>query len=362
MKIGCALFTRRRNLAVGMLCLILSGASGAQAYIASYGLSPASPAVDLGVQPLGYPSGVISAVMRHDRILQKVLADAGQPFKTPAFKRGADMLPLLANQSLDSGLLGDTPTLMAASAGHVWIAALAKQSSTAIVVRGETHLSGLAGKRIGYVEASSAHYTLLQGLALAHLGESQVTLVSMGVDDMPGALERGEVDAFVAWEPAPSVALGMSEKNRIVFRGQSTDYLVIERAFERRSPQTARHLVAGFVRAIEWMRRSQHHVEKAAQWAMAEGQAFSGKPATLPVAQIVAITRREILNVPSAPAILLNPDAPPLKNEFRFLSKLGKLPAQGTWDNVEAAFAYDGLTRVLAQARAFQITTFDYED
>lgn len=362
LKTGLARRLTRHLLAASVLALCVPGPSGAEEYFDRYGLSPASPAVDLGVQPLGYPSGVISAVMRRDRILQKTLADSKQALRTHPFRRGADMVALLAGRRLEAGLLGDMPTILAASTGNVWVVGLVKQTSTAIVAKGDVQVRGLAGKRIGYVETSSAHHTLLQGLASAGLGESQVKLASLRIDAMPDALERGDIDAFAAWEPAPSIALGNSDKNHIVFRGLSTDYFVIERDFAQRSPQAALQLVAGFLRAIEWMRRSQRNVDQAARWTLADGAAFSGKPVSLPVAQIAAITHREILDIPSAPTVLSSPGAPPLKNEFQFLTRLGKLPAGGKWENVEAAFGYDGLARVMAEARAFQTRSFDYED
>jgi ABC-type nitrate/sulfonate/bicarbonate transport system substrate-binding protein len=334
----------------------------AQAYFDAYGLASESPTVDVGVQPLGYPSGVISAVMQRDRILKKTLLDAKLPLKMHPFRRGADMLGLLSERKLDAGLLGDMPTILAASVGRVVIVGLVKQTSTAIVARGTNQVAGLSGKRIAFVEASSAHHTLLQGLASAGIAQSQVNLVPLGVGDMPEALERGDVDAFAAWEPAPTIAMGKSEKNHIVFRGQSSDYFVLEQDFVQRSPQAARHVVASFYRAIEWMRRSPANLNRAARWALADTTAFSGKPAQLGAVQVASITHREILSIPSAPTLLINPAAPPLKGEYQFLSGLGKLPAAAQWENVEKAFRYDGLAQVLNDARTYRLRSFDYDN
>jgi ABC-type nitrate/sulfonate/bicarbonate transport system substrate-binding protein len=349
-------------LTLGILTFVCSYSFGAEEYYDRYGLLPASPMIDLGVQPLGYPSGVISAVMLRDRILRKALEDAKQPLKAHAFLRGADMLGLLATQKLEAGLLGDMPTLLAASTANVWVVGLVKQTSTAIVAKGDVQVSVLVGKRIAYVPFSSAHHTLLQGLASAGVNDTEVKLIALRVDDMPGALERGEIDAFAAWEPAPTVALGNSDKNRIVFRGQSTDYFVLERDFEKRQPEAARHMVAGFFRAIEWMRRSQTNLDRAALWVMADAQALSGKSTSLSIAQIGAITRREILNIPSAPVILESSGTTPLANEYQFLAKLEKLPPGAKQENVIAAFKYDGLARVLAEAKKYQLRIFNYED
>ena len=344
------------------MLLCIPAISSAEQYFERYDLSPASSAVDLGVQPQGYPSGVISAVMQRDRILKKALANSQQTLKTHPFQRGADMLALLAEQRLEAGLLGDMPTILSASNAKVWIVGLVKQSSTAIVAKGNAQIRGLAGKRIGYVAASSAHHTLLQGLTSAGMNESQIKLIPLNVDEMPDALERGEIDAFAAWEPAPTIALARNNKNQIIFRGLSTDYFVIEQDFAKRSPQAARHLIASFVRAIDWMRHSQGNTEKAARWAMANAASFSGKPVILSIAQVAAITHREILDIPSAPTILSNPNTPPLKNEYLFLMKLGKIPQGGKWENVATALTYDGLAKVLTEPRDYQLHTYDYED
>ncbi|HSG24271.1 MAG TPA: ABC transporter substrate-binding protein [Azonexus sp.] len=363
MSLGRVVLVARKALIAGFFGVLWAASCTAEEYFDKYGLAPASAPLDLGIQPLGYPSGLISAVMHHDRILKNALIKAGHPLQTHAFRRGADMVKPLADRRLEAGLLGDMPTILAAASGSIWIVGLVKQTSTAIVAKGGTTVRGLAGKRIAYVETSSAHHTLLQGLSSAGLKESEVKLVTMGIDAMPEALERGEIDAFAAWEPGPSVALGNSEKNSIVFRGQSTDYFVIERNFATNSPEASDALIAGYVRAIEWMRRSQKNIELAARWANADAEALSGKPGTLPVAQIVAITRREILNVPSAPAILTNPNAaPPLKTEFDFLNGQKKIPASGQWKNVETALSFNGLARIMAENRKFQLSTFDYAE
>ena len=350
-------------LALFLSTLLCIAPVSAEEYFDRYDLSPALAVLDLGAQPLGYPSGVISSVMQRDRRLQAALQSMGIGSKVYPFKRGADMIGLLSDGRLEAGLLGDLPTILTASARKVWIVGLVKQTSTAIVAKGDTQVGALIGKKIAYVPISSAHHTLLQGLASAGLKEDQVTLVSMGVEAMPLALARGEVDAFAAWEPAPTIALEKSTENRIVFRGRSSDYFVLERGFEAHNPEAARVLVAGFVRAIEWMRRSQKNVGKAARWVLADGEKFAGKPMVLSVEQIVAITRREILNIPSAPVILpLSSGERPLKSEFDFLQRMGKLPKEASWENLSDSFAYEGLKRVLSERQKYQITAFDYEE
>lgn len=340
----------------------LAGTAGAQDdYVAQYGLRPGSTELDLGIQPMGVPAGVVSAVMRRDRLLQAALAERKTPLRSWPFRRGADMRPLLADQRLDAAMLGDMSTLLAAASGDVWIVGLTQQAAIALVARSGMVVGQLAGKRIGVVEASSAHLTVLQGLQAAGLSQQQVQWVFMGVADMPQALEDGQLDAFAAREPFTTIALNKNPRHRIVFRGASSDYFVLARAFARQQPQAALELIAAFVRALEWMRESQVHLEQAARWSMAESAAFSGVAPALTSAQVRAITRRELLDIPSAPTLLDSGGPPRLKAEFEFLRRLGKLPATAAWAQVEAALAYDGLASVQSDERRWRLHTYDYQ-
>lgn len=327
-----------------------------------HGLTAGAAATNVGIQPLGVPSGVISAVLARDRILQATLKERGAPLKTYSFKRGPDIVPLLADGRLEAGLLGDMPTLLAVAEGKAVIAGLIKQTSTAIVARDIAQVGELVGKRIGYVELSSAHHTLLQGLSSAGIDERQVRLVPMAVNDMPDALERGDIDAFAGWEPAPAIALAGSRGNRVLFRSLSKDFLVVDRGFVARNPEAATLLAAGLVRAVEWLRHSRGHLERAIAWANADAQAFVGKPHALSAEKIARIVHQEILDIPAAPVIPGRHKADLLKSEFEFLGRLGKLPAGAQWRHVEEALRYDGMARALADPRRYRTREFDYPE
>jgi ABC-type nitrate/sulfonate/bicarbonate transport system substrate-binding protein len=65
----------------------------------------------------------------------------------------------------------------------------------------------LAGKRVATQAKSGSHYVLERVLRRSGVSPGDVTVVDMPPDDMPGALLRGEVDAFAIHTPfADSVA------------------------------------------------------------------------------------------------------------------------------------------------------------
>lgn len=316
--------------------------------------------IDIGVQPLGYPAAMIGAVMARDGVLRQFLKSRSMTVATHPFRNGADMVPFLGSNALEFAMLGDMPTIRAAITREIDIVGLVKQSTSAVVSR-EQSLQQLKGQTIGYIPGTSAHHALLKGLRSVGLSELDVTLLAVPIDEMPEALEAGRIDAFSAWEPAPTIATAANPKNRVVYRGRSADYFVVSRQLAEQQPEVAKAVIAAFVRALYWMKKSNQNAEFAANWAIAEGQSFSGKPAGFSPRQAVDVAQREILAVPSAPLIPgLGERGSPLFSEFDFLKQLGKLPENADRTRLERAFDYRGLHEVLADPRKHQVRRDDY--
>ncbi|KAA3652324.1 MAG: hypothetical protein DWQ11_11935 [Proteobacteria bacterium] len=348
-----------------VVALIVFGAvahAGHDPVYASYDLAPRAASADVGVQPLGYPTGLVGAAMGRDRLLRHALATLGLELKTFAFRRGPDIVDRLGGQRLEAGLVGDMPTLAAIAAGDTLVAGVVKFSTSAVVSREIGLMENLRGRRIAYVEGSSAHYTLLEGLASAGLKESDVELVAMPVNDMPDALRDGTVSAFAAWEPAPAIALAQDPAHRIVFRGRSTDYLLISRQFAEAHPEAARQLTAALVRAIRWMQRRRDNIETAARWAMADGARLTSEPTQASVSQAVRITRAELLDIPALPTIPASAHGMQgLGGKLGLLQRLGKIPHTVGAAEVTQAFDYDGLAAVLSAPAKYRLNNFEYD-
>lgn len=76
---------------------------------------------------------------------------------------------------------------------------------------GITNTSQLAGKTVGTVMGSAAHYFLDVSLLLNGVDASQVNVISLQPEQMPDALQSGAVDAVSIWEPWPFKILEISD-------------------------------------------------------------------------------------------------------------------------------------------------------
>src|SRR5579871_5823232 len=86
---------------------------------------------------------------------------------------------------------------------------------------GIRRMEDLKGKRIATPRNTSAHYFLVKMLATGHLGESDVTLVTIDpLTEMSVALKDGRVDAISMWEPESERAIAAVGPDAIVFPGR----------------------------------------------------------------------------------------------------------------------------------------------
>ena len=335
---------------------------GAQDYTDRYDLAPSAKHVDLGVQPMAYPLAFLSSTLQRDRILRAELKKLGLELRVFSFRKGNDMVRFLGEGRLELAFLGDMPTVNGLVRTPLGIVGLGKRNFSSIVSRRHARLEELKGKAVGYSPGSSSHLVLLRGLQAAGMSEADVRLVALEPGAMPEALESGQVEAFSAWEPTPSIALARNPRNRAIYRGMSTDWVVVARPFAEQQPRAALALVAAFVRAVNWMRASAAHAERAADWVLADGEAFTGQRPAISRAKAIEIARTDLLDVPGAPAAPPKLDGmAPLVREFEFLQRQGRVPAGVEVARVAEAFSYGGLRQVQADPRGHRVFTYDYE-
>ncbi|MBF0191060.1 MAG: NrtA/SsuA/CpmA family ABC transporter substrate-binding protein [Magnetococcales bacterium] len=295
--------------------------------------------VDIGIQPLWLPIGIITEVMKRDGILQEALRQSGAVVRFHPFLKGADLNLQLRDGKLEGGFGGDMPTITACVTDQVRVVALADLYFSAIVARRSLLLTDLRGRRIGYAHGSNAHHALLTALAAVGLSEAEVTLVPMEVNAMPQALEQGTLDAFSAWEPTPTLAVSRYG-HTIIHRVLSSGYLYFTRAFAENHPDRLALLVAAEARALNWLERSEDHLAQAVGW-WEEAAGRMGMPDVEPfrheIIRLAHGSLRHLWIMPVIPLEDLTEDGR-IGRATRFLRSLGKVPSDLSWETVRSCF------------------------
>jgi hypothetical protein len=102
--------------------------------------------IDVAIQSLAAPLGVIAEVMRRDRILSEQLQGKGMEVRFHSFFKGADSNFFMKRGIVEIAMTGDTPAIILSATYDIVIAALVKQGQTALIAKKQMQISELKGK------------------------------------------------------------------------------------------------------------------------------------------------------------------------------------------------------------------------
>lgn len=127
------------------------------------------------------------------------------PFETPTDGKNA-----VVTKSVDFGTYGLAAATLGAAAGEpVVIVAPTCNGGMAVVVgknSGIESFKGLKDKRVGILPGSTQEAVFNDRLKAEGMTIKDVKSVRVSFSEMAGALERGDIDAFVGAEPGPSIS------------------------------------------------------------------------------------------------------------------------------------------------------------
>ncbi len=122
----------------------------------------------------------------------------------------------------------------------------------------------LKGKRIATQKASSSHFFLHLFLVKNAILDSEVELSFMKIEDLPGALERGEVDAISTREPFLRKSINLLKGDAIVFSApglyEKNFVLVAFNQFIMDKPHIIERVLRSLLDAEEFVKK---HPDKA---------------------------------------------------------------------------------------------------
>lgn len=126
--------------------------------------------------------------------------------------------------------------------------------------RGIDKPADLKGKKIGITLGTTAQFFLSTFLNSHGLMESEVEMVDLPQTELPGGIERGEVDAVAAFEPYAFQARRLLGDRAVKFAKtglyRETALLAADRRFVEEHPETVRRVLRAIDRAVDFMRHN----------------------------------------------------------------------------------------------------------
>jgi NitT/TauT family transport system substrate-binding protein len=128
------------------------------------------------------------------------------PYETPTDGKNA-----VVTQSVDFGTYGLAAATLGGAAGEPVVIIGAQCNRGMAVVAGAKSdiksIKELKGKKVAILPGSTQEVVILDRLKMEGMSIKDIQPIRVSFSDMPAALERGDIDAYVGAEPGPSISV-----------------------------------------------------------------------------------------------------------------------------------------------------------
>lgn len=195
---------------------------------------------------IGYQKFGTINFLKAEGTLDERLEEEGIEIQWTEFPAGPQLLEALNVGSIDFGHTGEAPPIFAQAAGAPLVYAgngPASPESEALIVQEDSDIETvqqLKGKKVALNRGSNVHYLLVQALAEADLSLEDIEPVYLPPAEARTAFDRGDVDAWVIWDPF----LGAAEDDlnaEIIRDGEgivaNREFLLADESFAAEKPE-----------------------------------------------------------------------------------------------------------------------------
>jgi NitT/TauT family transport system substrate-binding protein len=192
------------------------------------------------------------------------------PYETPTDGKNA-----VVTRSVDFGTYGLAAATLGGAAGEpVVIIGAQCNRGMAVVAAAKSDIKSikdLAGKKIAILPGSTQEVVILDRLKMEGMSIKDVQPIRLSFSDMPAALERGDIDAYVGAEPGPSISVAKGVGRIVEFpystpTGSVNMVMTTHEAMIKDNPELVRVFLAIHRKATEYaMANRAAFVEMAAQ-------------------------------------------------------------------------------------------------
>lgn len=138
-------------------------------------------------------------------------APPGYKIEVIAFETPTDGKNAVVTKSVDFGAFGIAAATLGGAAGEPVVVVGAQCNRGMAVVVGKDSgiatIKALKDNKIGILPGSTQEVVILDRLKQEGLNIKDIQPVRLAFSEMPAALERGDIDAYVGAEPGPSISV-----------------------------------------------------------------------------------------------------------------------------------------------------------
>jgi NitT/TauT family transport system substrate-binding protein len=196
------------------------------------------------------------------------------------FKAGPEMMSGFAAGSLDVGYVGLAPALVAAAnkTARIKVLSQVNKNGSALVVRKDApyrNISDLNEKLIAIPgHATIQDFLIRKALIDAAIENNRPTIITIKPPEMLAVLTSAQVDAFIAWEPYPSLAVTRAtgkifRYSKDIWPDHPCCVLIVSTAFSEKYPAQVAALRNAHLKSIAY-------IENNLQDAITIGVTFTG--------------------------------------------------------------------------------------
>jgi len=156
---------------------------------------------------IGYQKYGNVILLKNKGTLEGKLAEIGYKPVWSEFPSGPPLLEALNAGAIDFGHAGEAPPIFAQAAASDFVYVAHEPPAPggeAILVPKSSSIQSVAdlkGKKVALNKGSNVHYLLVKALEKAGVAYSDITTAFLKPADARAAFERGDVDAWVIWDP-----------------------------------------------------------------------------------------------------------------------------------------------------------------
>lgn len=181
------------------------------------------------------------------------------------FKAGPELMSGFAAGSLDVGYVGLSPATVAVAnkTAQVKVIAQVNKNGSSIVVGKNSSfksLNDLKQKIIAIPGHSTIQdFLLRKALSNAGLSDTTITIITIKPPEMTSVLASNQIDAFIAWEPFPSMAITKNTGKILInssdiWRNHPCCVLVVSTQFMQGNPSKANSLLQVHLKSINYIK------------------------------------------------------------------------------------------------------------